>query len=198
MIKSRILINLYGYARGLLDKLDIQWQLKKIIYRADVARFNEILNNNNVKYSIDILKDHGAFRRELLGPLHPDKVGNSKDFLFINALREKFKADINVQEVAQEFLYKTTTGFKILNTVVDSARLMRTPTQDNMKKVLLDSAQLYGLYSRVNFYSTAINAIDAAHYLYLGQYEKAAEHIMTTVGLYGAALYYRTVWYATH
>lgn len=59
---------------------------------------------------------------------------------------------------------------------------MHTPTQDNMKKVLLDSAQLYGLYSRVNFYSTAINAIDAAHYLYLVQYEKAAEHIMTTVG----------------
>ena len=79
-------------------------------------------------------------------------------------------------------LHIATIGLKILDTAVDSMRLVSEPTAANAKKVVLDSAYLYFTYSGVNGYSAAVASIEASYQLYQGEYQDALKVVASTAG----------------
>ncbi|MHC0448590.1 MAG: hypothetical protein ACRY3E_00600 [Candidatus Lariskella arthropodorum] len=176
---SAIYERLYQLAAQVLNKFDVTWRIKKVIYRADVSHFNQIMKHYNIKHSIDVLKDNSKVKKALFLKLHSDKGGDDDDFRFIMNLKQKFEADLKVPEGMQVLPYKAISGFKMLDTAVDLARLMHAPNQKNMEKAAVNSAQLYAIYSGVNFYSTAITALDVAHHYYICDYKKVLESVVT-------------------
>ena len=122
--------------------------------------------------------------------VHPDKGGNDKDFRTINAFQEQVG---NKEQMYQNLLpklipdiqaliYKTTIGFKSLDTTVDIARLIYEPTFQNVKKVALDSAYLYSMYQGINGVSAMISGSEAIYQTYYGEYTQAFQTATTTIG----------------
>lgn len=82
-------------------------------------------------------------------------------------LEEKFSKDIDVTRVIDEklrnlqsMIYKTNIGFKTVDTAINTAKVIYEPTLDNAKKVVIDTAYLYGMYNGFNGYSLAINTAE--------------------------------------
>ncbi|MCT4635268.1 MAG: NACHT domain-containing protein [Rickettsiales bacterium] len=181
---SFMLSSFVGY---LFNGVDVAWQVKKFIYYQDILKFNAILKNNGIDQSINILKDYSYFRKSILLKLHPDKGGKTEDFAFVKDLQEKFTKDLDIDKLlndkiqeVQPLTYKTTIGFKIIDTAVDTARLLYEPTLDNTKKLALDTTYIYSLYSGVNGYSIYINAVDIFYKSYHGEYVQAAQQAAST------------------
>lgn len=59
---------------------------------------------------------------------------------------------------------------------------MYKQTLENLKTVVLDSAYLYGMYSGVNYYSTAVTGAEAVYKLYHGEYLQAFSIVGQSVG----------------
>lgn len=177
-----------SYISNFLGQLDIIWQFKKIYYYQEVNQFNEMLKAYNIDNFVDVLRNPSDFRKVLL-KLHPDKGGNPQDFIFVKDLQEKFSADLNIEKMledniklAQVFAHKTTFGFKILDSVVDSARLIYEPTLDNAKKLALDTTYIYSMQYGVNGYSSFIGIIDMTYKAYQGEIGQAIMQGVTTIG----------------
>lgn len=175
-----------------LDRLnlDISWQYKKFIYHQDLKQLREILQNNNIDRSIDVLRDYSDFRKSVLLKIHPDKGGNNDDFVFVKALQEKFSANLNLDiktllddtvQTISSMVYKASIGFKILDAMVDTVRLAYEPTIDHTKKLTLDSAHIYSMYSGVNGYSLGISAVDILYQACQGEYLQALKQAATSM-----------------
>ena len=169
--------------------LDLSWLCKTMIYRQDIIKFNEILQTNGIDRSVDVLKDYSDFRKSVLLTLHPDKGGNSNDFVFVNDLQKKFSTNLDINkllteqmQVIQPVIYKAGLCFKTLDNIVDAARLMHEPTIDHTKKLALDFAYLYGMYSGVNEYSAIITGADVLYQAYQGLYEQAIKQALVSAG----------------
>jgi tetratricopeptide (TPR) repeat protein len=77
-------------------------------------------------------------------------------------------------------MYKTNLALKGLDLAVDSGRLLLDPSLNNAKKVALDSAHFYSMYSGVNGYSAVVSGAEAAYQLQQGEYQKAFGIVTTT------------------
>ncbi|WP_165379574.1 ankyrin repeat domain-containing protein [Rickettsiales endosymbiont of Peranema trichophorum] len=164
-----------------------------VTYRHEINKFFEILERNDIKsattlpITLDILWDHGEFKKQVLFPLHPDKGGNAQDFAFVRELQQKMKADIDIHTIiaekaqkAQVWLYKATVGIKAADTVVDVLRAVNQPTIENGKRLVFDAVHLYGMYNGLNGYSLAIGGLEASYQIYHGEYVEALKQALTT------------------
>jgi len=166
------------------------WYLKQIIYHKEISQFKKILQRNNIDKSIDILlKDnHLIFKKSVLLKLHPDKGGNNEDFASIQNIQEKFNTPLDIKGLVDEkirtiqpVIHKATIGFKVLDTVVDSGRLIYKPTLQNTKKAVLDCAYLYSMYQGINGVSVVISGSEAIYQIYQGEYTQAFQTVATTI-----------------
>lgn len=164
----------------------ITWQFKKLYYNQELSKFNSILKIYNIDKSPDVLNIPSEFRKVLL-KLHPDKGGDPKDFIFVTSLQEKIKAEFDIKEfldiqAIQPIIYKASIGLKALDTAIDVTRLIYIPTIDNAKKVLMDTAHIYSMYSGINgLFPIIINSYDVLYKAYKGEYYQAATQATTTV-----------------
>ncbi len=108
--------------------------------------------------------------------VHPDKntgasqeqqSKSTEDYKILNELNKKLKSEsivegtpIDKMQNIQSIIHKANIGFKVLDTVVDSVRVVCEPTFHNTKKVALDSTYLYSMYYGVNSYSSVIGVVD--------------------------------------
>ena len=84
-------------------------------------------------------------------------------------------------QATQLVIYKANLGFRVLDTIVDTARLMHEPTIDHTKKLALDSAYLYSMYSGVNGYSAIITGPDVLYQTYQGEYSQAFKQALASI-----------------
>lgn len=166
----------------------INWQYKKLLYYQDIKYFNKILQANGIDGSIDVLRDYSDFRKSVLLKLHPDKGGKAQDFIFVKELQEKLDSDLDINQLLADkipaihsIVYKAGIGFKILDTIVDAARLIYEPTTSHIKKVALDSGYLYSMYFGVNGYSLGVSATDILYQTYHGEYLQAFKQSATSI-----------------
>jgi Tfp pilus assembly protein PilF len=130
----------------------------------------------------------GQARRKGLDPsFRWDDAGGGVDAIDLNLLPvikqfnrlwAKWVQDKIIQ--VNSVVYKTTLGFKGLDLMVDSARLVYEPEIDNAKKVVYDVSHLYGMAVGVNGYSTLVSGAEVAYQLHLGEYQKACEVAIST------------------
>ena len=172
-----------------LFNIELGWELKKIIFYKDISKFYKILSANSIDKSLDILKDYSEFRKSILIKLHPDKGGNDQDFIFAKELHEKLNGGLNIKAIIDEklqsiqpIIHKATIGFKALDTVANTIRLINEPNLANAMKIAFDFSYLYGINSGVNGFSLVISGADSVHQCYKGEYEQAIKHIATTFG----------------
>jgi hypothetical protein len=78
-------------------------------------------------------------------------------------------------------IHKSNIGFKVLDTVIDSGRLIYEPTFQSAKKVAFDSTYLYSIYSGVNSFSIVITGSEAIYQAYQGEYTHAFKTVSTTI-----------------
>ena len=187
--------NFFSYLiKRVTEKLDITWQYKRVVYRQDVKQFNDIVSDYGFKTSdglpasINVLKYPIELKKSVLFKLHPDKGGLQEDFVFVKSLEEKFNKDVDVKRIIDDkiqtiqlMIYKANIGFKILDTVVDSSRLVYEPTFQNTKKVALDSTYLYSMYWGVNRFAAVITGSEALYQTYIGEYAQAFKTVATTI-----------------
>jgi hypothetical protein len=167
----------------------MDWYLKQVIYRQDIRQFYSILKNNGIDKSVDILRNSRDFKKSVLLKLHPDKGGNNEDFIFVITLQEKFSTALDIKNILDNnikginsVIHKAAIKFKILDTIVDSTRLICEPTIINTKKVVIDSAYLYSMYQGANGYSLVISAADILYQTYQREYTQALTHVLMTIG----------------
>ncbi|RZI45791.1 ankyrin repeat domain-containing protein [Rickettsiales endosymbiont of Peranema trichophorum] len=170
----------------LSNKLDIAWKYKQFVYKAEISRFNEILQGNNLdaSTSVDILRNYGEFKKGVLLKLHPDKGGKAEDFAFARELQQKMSSDVDIKGIIAEkvakvevAMYKATVGIKVADTVVDVLRAVNQPTLENGKKVVFDMVNVYGMYKGLNGYGLVIGGLEAGYQAYQGEYGEAVKHL---------------------
>jgi hypothetical protein len=171
----------------LLDKLDLSWQYKKVLYHQDITKFAQILKDNNIDKSIDVLQDHSELKKSVLIKLHPDKGGSNEDFAFVKGLEEKLSEQIDINRLLREkvqqvqpYVYKVSLGFKALDMAVDAMRALHEPTVMHAKKAVADAAHLYGMRYGFNGFSMAISLFDSGCSAYQGNYSTAVQQLATT------------------
>ena len=190
-IDGQLSIN-YAYLSpifGLMfDQFELTSKFKQMVYFREISKFHSILQSYGLDPSIEYIKNPTHFKKVML-KLHPDKGGNTEDFIFAKNLQEKLNADLDIKEIIgkkiqtiKPFIYKVNMGFKVFDTALDTTRLICIPTTDNAKKVLIDSTYLYSMYSGINGITTIINGADIAYKVYKGEYSQALTQGLTTVG----------------
>jgi hypothetical protein len=144
-----------------------------------------LTRGSSPQYQISIREDgsSGQARRKGLDPsFRWDDAGGGVDAIDLNLLPAveqfnrfwtKWVQDKIIQ--VNSVIYKTTLGFKGLDLMVDSARLVYEPEIDNAKKVVYDVSHLYGMVVGVNCYSVLVSGADVAYQLQLGEYQKACD-----------------------
>ena len=126
--------------------------------------------------------------------MHPDKGGNAEDFRTLNSFEEQI-GDLN--QISQNFFtklidsnlllikslaYKASTICKVIDTGLDTARVIYFPTFDNAKKLALDSGYLCSTYVGFNFYSSIMGGGEALYSLFQGDYYKSLNILGSTMG----------------
>ncbi|WP_165379520.1 hypothetical protein [Rickettsiales endosymbiont of Peranema trichophorum] len=187
--KTKVSSTITSIIEKLTNKLDVIWKYKLCLHKADIARFSQILKDNDLGTltSLDILRDEAKFKKSVLLKLHPDKGGKAEDFAFVRGLQEKMKADIDINAIIAEkaakiqvAMYKASLGIKVADTVVDVLRVVNKPTFENSKELVLDVAHLYGMYKGLNGYGLAIGTLEATYQAYQGEYAEALKHVVIT------------------
>ena len=163
-----------------VDKTDLGWQIKKWLYSKDIAKFDQRMQKYNIARSVDDLREVNSDFKTFSIDLEDKEL--KRDVLFVAQLKEKLNLPIGTKEIEylQAIIYKTNIGFKVFDTIIDTARLIYTPTTANTKKVLIDTTYLYSIYSGVNGYSTIINGVDVVYKVYQGEYNQALIQALTT------------------
>lgn len=174
-----------SYIREFTEQFNLNWQVKKLLYLADLWKFEVLKAKYGITSSFNIIKGSNSdFRRLVLLKMHPDKNPQIKDcnddFIFITNLREELSKPFDFQkyineriQAIQPYIYKANIGFKVTDTAIDIVRLIYVPTTDNAKKVLIDSTNLYSMQSGINSISIIINGADIAYKIYQSEYNKA-------------------------
>ena len=146
--------------------------------------------------------------------LHPDKGGNSEDFQLVNGMiedlkgsstfslmkaayskvSEKVEKSLGITESTKQtiakvgdFASKATTVLKAGELVIDSVRMISTPTLENAEKVVLDSAHLYSSIKGMNYFSVGVTAYSAT------RAGIATASLYWESGEYGSAALYGTI-----
>ncbi|WP_165379571.1 hypothetical protein, partial [Rickettsiales endosymbiont of Peranema trichophorum] len=181
----------------LSNKLDIAWKYKLRLHKAEITRFNEILQENGVDVteSLNLLRDPRDLKNKVLSKLHPDaklrlypdQKPDGEDFVFVKELEQKMNSDVDINTIIAEkaakvqvAMYKTTLGIKVSDTVVDVLRAVNQPTLKNGKQLVFDTAHLYGVYKGLNGYGLAIGGLEASYQVYQGAYLEALKHVAIT------------------
>lgn len=172
----------------LIEKTDLNWQLKKLFYFREIWRYNAIKEKYIITQSIEIFRESDfGFKKHVLLRLHPDKGGNAQDFVFVNELHEKLNKDLNLREIIDKRLHlvqpivrKASTGFKVLDIVTDTIRLVCQPNFANAKKIAFDFSYLYSMYSGFNGYSLFLSGVDSLYQCYQGKQNQAFKQIIAT------------------
>ena len=150
---------------------------KQMLYYNEIARLHAILREKNIDTHID-WENYPDFRKNVLFRLHPDKGGNDGDFTFAKELHASMNEDLNIQPI----IHKASIGFKALDTVTDTIRLINEPNFANTKKVAFDFNYLYGIYSGVNSFSLVMSGADSLYQFTQGEYEQAVKQMVVTSG----------------
>jgi len=177
----------------------ISRKLINYVYQDELLAINTVIRKPYVKPSTIpniqlVLQKHplewnyGDFKKIKL-IVHPDKGGNSEDFLTVNVFQKQVgDKDQMYQSLLPKLLqtiqimtYKANIGFKMLDTIVDSGRLVYEPTIQNAKKVILDSVYLYSMSSGVNGLVGAIIGSETLYQTYLGDYAQAFKTTVITI-----------------
>jgi preprotein translocase subunit SecA len=197
---SNGLMNTGGVIINIIMKNNyIEYQLMNYVYHKELSAINTVINKPYIQLSEKpdiklLLKKHplewnkNDFKKIKL-VVHPDKGGNNEDFHVVNTFQEQTG---DKQQVYQNFLskllpniqtliHKSNIGFKVLDTVIDSGRLIYEPTFQSAKKVTLDSTYLYSMYSGVNSFSVVITGSEAIYQAYQGEYTQAFKAVSTTI-----------------
>jgi len=131
-------------------------------------------------------------------PIHSSDVGTLSSSIALITMGSKpytsfvLRIGISIDKMIQKiqpFVYEAVIGLRVLNSAVDSMRLVNEPTIENIKKALFDIAYLYGLYHHgVNSYYIAMSAAEALHQLCQGEHYQALKQVATT-GFYMSVQY---------
>ncbi|MEI6187916.1 MAG: hypothetical protein WCP46_05385, partial [Alphaproteobacteria bacterium] len=198
---SNALMNAGGVLIDVIMKNDyIKHQLINYVYHEELSAINTVINKLYIQSSTNpavqlLLQKHPLqwskkdFKNIKL-VVHPDKGGEAEDFRTVNAFEEQVgNKDQMCQNLLskvlpdiQALIYKSNIGFKVLDMVVDSSRLIYEPTLTNAKKVALDSTYLYSMYYGINSYSSIISAVDVLQLAYQEEYIQALKQVATTIG----------------
>lgn len=84
-----------------------------------------------------------------------------------------------------ETLHDMSIGFKALDVAINSIRFAQEPTASNARKVIIESAHLYTMFSDFNWYSNVVNMADIIYSGYLGEYNKVLQYALVTVTYMG-------------
>ena len=174
-------------------------KLLNYVYQNELSPINTVINKRYIQLSDglvvqSLLQKHplewskNDFRKLKL-IVHPDKDGNDEDFRTVNAFQGQISDNDRIYQnllpqllpIIQTVIRKTIIGFKVLDTAVDSGRLIYEPTLHNANKVVLDSSCLYSKYSGVNGFSAVISGSIALHQAYQGEYNQAFTTIATSI-----------------
>ncbi|WP_339051752.1 ankyrin repeat domain-containing protein [Candidatus Lariskella endosymbiont of Epinotia ramella] len=82
-------------------------------------------------------------------------------------------------------LYNVAVGFKVLDTAIDTTRLLYEPTANNATKVIVDSAHIYSMLAGFNLYSAVINAAEIIYLGSIGEYGKVLQNAVITTAYMG-------------
>jgi hypothetical protein len=175
----------------------IRHKVLNYVYYNKLLAINSIINKHYIQSSDitqSVIQKHPLewtkqdFKQIKL-VVHPDKGGNDGDFSTVNAFQEQV---VDRDELYQNFfskllptiqtsIHKLNVGFKMLDTAVDSGRLIYEPTFRNANKVALDSTYLYSMYSGANGLCAVVTGSEALYQTYLGEYTQAFQTIATTI-----------------
>ncbi len=178
----------------------IKHQLINYVYHNELLAINTVINKPYIQSSVipdvkSLLHKHplewskNDFKKIKL-IVHPDKGGNDEDFRAVDEFQKQIEDKEQMYQNLlpkllpniQTIIYKSNIGFKAIDTVVDSGRLIYEPTFQNVKKVVFDSAYLYSMYQGINGVSALISGSEAMYQTYYGEYTQAFQTVATTIG----------------
>ncbi|MHC0448538.1 MAG: hypothetical protein ACRY3E_00305 [Candidatus Lariskella arthropodorum] len=82
-------------------------------------------------------------------------------------------------------LYNVAVGFKVLDTAIDTTRLLYEPTANNATKVIVDSAHIYSAFYGWNWPSVFVTVADGIYSGYIGEYGKVLQNAGMKVAYMG-------------
>ncbi|WP_339051753.1 ankyrin repeat domain-containing protein [Candidatus Lariskella endosymbiont of Epinotia ramella] len=82
-------------------------------------------------------------------------------------------------------LYNVAVGFKVLDTAIDTTRLLYEPTANNATKVIVDSAHIYSAFYGWNWPSVFVTVADGIYSGYIGEYGKVLQNAGMTAAYMG-------------
>jgi hypothetical protein len=165
----------------------ISWHLKTWLYRAELKQFQNLLRSHNVPLSAQEALTPKGFRQVAL-KLHPDKGGNTQDFVFAKSLQQKLNQPIGTitqqLEESAHIIYRASLAIKSLDATVDCVRLYQNQTIENAQKVAVDLVQLYSMYQGIGWATVALNVISIRSSCYNdGLYSALTTVVASTAGL---------------
>jgi hypothetical protein len=197
---SNGLMNIGGVLIDIIMKNNyIKQQLINYVYHEELSAINIVINKPYIQLSailaVQLLLQKHPLQwskkdfKNIKLVVHPDKGGKAEDFRTVNAFQEQVGDKDQIYQNLlpkllpniQTIIHKSNIGFKVLDMVVDSGRLIYEPTLVNAKKVALDSTYLYSMYYGVNSYSSIISAVDVLQLAYQEEYTQALKQASTTI-----------------
>jgi hypothetical protein len=182
-------------------KLNLDLRLKKMLYRHDLKRFDQIISTYGINLPpglmpLDVLRNDKLFNKIVMLRVHPDKnagsVASSEDTAFVTGLKGKVSKSIDIKKLLYDRDYSLQSILQQLNGffiasdfTVDSLRLAHEPIAYNIKKIVFDITYLYAAYNGWNNHVVLVGGLiggggDTLYQLYLGEYKEAFRSAAST------------------
>ena len=179
--------NIAGYFKSAIDILDMN--IKKVIYRDDISKFNTIVKNYQGIETIElnVFKNPSAFRK-LLFKIHPDKNQNSlsstADFVFVQELKEKINIPISFVDITYSALSKTVFALNIINKSFNAIATLNNPSINNIVQSTKDFIDLICADINVPYCLLANSAASIAIKVYNNDINEAVTEAVTGIAMH--------------